>query len=537
MADDTTGYNQEETPAGALPVARVPAASSPMDDLDKARSDIMAQQNRLMTMLEERNKPNPSEFWGALARGFGDPNAKWFSQGAAGAAGNLGQLEETNRARELQTAQMRMQLAQSQLGMRERMAGMKMLDSMGKSGDATGATGAGQAGSNTIEPSGLRNITGQDIARLSMLAPDIAKALEAGIKLDQDRFKIAQNGIVFDTRTNTYLNIPVPGQEQKPFTTPYGTLQMTPYDFSQFQAAQQKGRGREWIENYKSTGVPAVNFSAPPIAAPSAAATKSSGMRTVEEQASEQARLTAEATEKGKFSATTREGIFNAADAAPRLSSLAQSNIQLINDNPDAVGVIASPTVANALISLIGRARVGSGGKGGEAELDTSNIENAIRLIGPKQLQGESNEAYQSRKERNVGAAMQIVRNLAEMELNFAKSFLKGQGAVSNMERNITKSLGGSISDSRLALMAKNDLLIKTAEYDEKIRDAFKDWQRSNPRDGAEMFKGSDEEKVLRNSYNKEVSEINSKYFSSKKSSANPDVKALQERLRNQLER
>lgn len=115
----------------------VPERSSPIDDLDKARSDIMAQQNRLMTMLEERNKPNPSEFFGAIARGFGDPNAKYFAQGAAGAAGNLSDLESTNRARELQTAQMRMQLAQSQLGL-DREDAIKNITSKLYTKDATG---------------------------------------------------------------------------------------------------------------------------------------------------------------------------------------------------------------------------------------------------------------------------------------------------------------------------------------------------------------------------------------------------------------
>jgi hypothetical protein len=131
----------------------------------------MAQQNRLMTMLEERNKPNPSEFFGAIARGFGDPNAKYFAQGAAGAAGNLNDLEDTNRARELQTAQMRMQLAQSQLGMaREDALGKMLLQQMNAGSGGAGSVGGTGAGGGSppiplaVADAVRRMIAGGDIA-------------------------------------------------------------------------------------------------------------------------------------------------------------------------------------------------------------------------------------------------------------------------------------------------------------------------------------------------------------------------------------
>jgi hypothetical protein len=142
---EAPGLALENTQTDTAPVpAPVTSTLNPVDDLDKVRvsldekrAEITDRQNRLMTMLEERNKPNPSEFFGAIARGFGDPNAKYFAQGAAGAAGNLNDLENTNRARELQTAQMRMQLAQSQLGLDKEDA-IKNITSKLYTKDATG---------------------------------------------------------------------------------------------------------------------------------------------------------------------------------------------------------------------------------------------------------------------------------------------------------------------------------------------------------------------------------------------------------------
>jgi Cu/Ag efflux pump CusA len=85
--------------------------------------------------------------------------------------------------------------------------------------------------------------------------------------------------------------------------------------------------------------------------------------------------------------------------------------------------------------------------------------------------------------------------------------------------------------------MAKNELLIKTAEFDEKIRDAYKAWQKKNPSEGAEMFKGSEEEKAIRNAYNDEVKSLNAKYFAARKgtSEASKDVQDLRTKLRQQM--
>jgi hypothetical protein len=322
----------------------------------------------------------------------------------------------------------------------------------------------------------------------------------------------------------------IPGQEQKDYSTPFGTFKMTPYDYSKFQSAQSKGIGREWIEAYRSGSIPpASNGSVPSVVAPP-------GMQTEENKAIAKAGSEERAKKDAEFSALTRSNIFSAADVAPRLSSLAQSNMQLIQDNPDAVGVLSGGGVGNAILGLLSKIRIG--GQAAGADFDTSGIEKAIKDIGPTKLPNENKDVYEARRQRNIDASLQIVRNLAEMELNFAKSFMKGQGTVSNMERNITRALGGNISDSRTALMAKNDLLIITADADEKIRDAYVDWANKNPNKGAEYFKGSEEEKSIRNEYNAKVTALNARYFAPKQAApagAQKDNSELRDRLRKQL--
>ena len=84
------------------------------DELSKARAALLAQQNKLINSLEERNRPSDFEFYANLARGFSDPNAKSFAQGLGAAVGNLQQEDERQKGKELQMYQIRSQLAQSQ---------------------------------------------------------------------------------------------------------------------------------------------------------------------------------------------------------------------------------------------------------------------------------------------------------------------------------------------------------------------------------------------------------------------------------------
>lgn len=99
------------------------------DELSKARAALLAQQNKLVDMLEERSKPSSFDFYSNLARGFNDPNAKSFSQGLGSAVGNLQQEDERQKGKELQMYQIRSQLAQSQYELQKQNAMARQLQS------------------------------------------------------------------------------------------------------------------------------------------------------------------------------------------------------------------------------------------------------------------------------------------------------------------------------------------------------------------------------------------------------------------------
>ena len=104
-----------QEPQGGLAAAVERPAG--MDEYSKARAALVEQQNKLLASLEERNKPQAFDFWASLARGFADPNAKLFSQGLGAGVGNLQDMNERDKAKEMQMYQIRSQVAQQQLEM------------------------------------------------------------------------------------------------------------------------------------------------------------------------------------------------------------------------------------------------------------------------------------------------------------------------------------------------------------------------------------------------------------------------------------
>jgi hypothetical protein len=106
-------------------------------------------------------------------------------------------------------------------------------------------------------------------------------------------------------------------------------------------------------------------------------------------------------------------------------------------------------------------------------------------------------------------------RYLAELELGFRKSFLAGQGAVSNMEAEVTRRLGGSLADSPRVAMAKAEVLMARAKFDQQANKLLEAWEDKNPNAHAKKFKSTPEYERLVNEYNDHLKQLQNKYFPS----------------------
>jgi hypothetical protein len=129
----------------------------------------------------------------------------------------------------------------------------------------------------------------------------------------------------------------------------------------------------------------------------------------------------------------------------------AERVVQLVEQNPKAVGVIAKPGVMNALATI---ARDGLNTPSGAVGIKT--IEDALLLSMP----GATQQMVNARKE--------IAQNLARGALEASK-LSQGQGSVSDFERSMFEKIAGSLADTPELLIKRQKMLIARADLDKQL--------------------------------------------------------------------
>lgn len=385
----------------------------------------------------------------AMAQGFLAPTKTGsFGEVLGNVAGQVGPAQQAEEKRAQEIASMKMELAQRELAQRQATRGeamfREMLPRAGGRPAAPGATPAAPAAPGATPAPGApaapqgRQITSEDIARLASM-PGMegkAKILQDMIKADRDRFTISMNGIVFDKDTQQYLNLEIPGQKQEPFTTRFGTFNMTPYEYSQYKQAESAGQGQQWLDNFRGTATPGAP--AKPAVRP-----------TVPEAAAAAKAAETKATETAKAEVgRTQEMIDAGKDATGRLASY--SALRSIASRPDAkeiFGIFNRPDFGSALLNLIQEGVQSPG----TTTIRAGALEDTLRNIG---LPQEQIDRYR------FGLSV-----MANIQLQQAK-LAAGQGAISNFERDLFASATLSPKDNPGTILAKLNMLEARANFD-----------------------------------------------------------------------
>lgn len=388
----------------------------------------------------------------AMSQGFLAPTKTGsFGEVLGNVAGQVGPAQQAEQKRAQEIASMKMELAQRELAQRQATRGEAMFREMlPRTGTRDikvpeGAPVAGDMFMPSRDPAALVNqaqserpVTSADIARLAAI-PGMegkAKILQDMIKADRDRFTISMNGIVFDKDTKQYLNLEIPGQKQEPFTTRFGTFNMTPYEYSQYKQAESAGQGQEWLDNFRGTTTSGA--AAKPAVRPTVAET-SAATKGAETKATETAKA-----EVGR----TQELIDAGKDATGRLASY--SALRSIAARPDAkeiFGIFNRPDFGSALLNLIQEGVQSPG----TTTIRAGALEDTLRNIG---LPQEQIDRYR------FGLSV-----MANIQLQQAK-LAAGQGAISNFERDLFANATLSPKDNPNTILAKLNMLEARANFD-----------------------------------------------------------------------
>jgi hypothetical protein len=149
--------------------------------------------------------------------------------------------------------------------------------------------------------------------------------------------------------------------------------------------------------------------------------------------------------------------------------------------SPKSFGILADPTFSNALASLVD---TGVNTPWGSVGLAVEEPIAKLKLTGPEA------------SVRQLAAAP-----IALIEVGYRKMFLKGEGAVSNMEGALTKFIGPQLSDNAKTVQLKAGMITIGAEKQEKIVDAFEKYKEQHPEAGPRSFYQTPEYKRINDSY------------------------------------
>jgi hypothetical protein len=211
---------------------------------------------------------------------------------------------------------------------------------------------------------------------------------------------------------------------------------------------------------------PAVAQAAP--GAPGAAAAPVAAP-TIAETAADKARLEAQAKEEGTGSGKRTSAAIDKFEQAVESKNAAMSIKDLIaQPNMDlAIGVFEKPKIKEAILGMVNDA-VFSEDKFRDAYTKTN-----IKFNIP-QRRDEKREEYEQRKQDVYDRAAQVASQAAYLQ--FQVSMLaKGQGAISNMERQMFANTTVGVRDTVATMNKKADMIIARADFAQKVADKLTD--------------------------------------------------------------
>ena len=333
----------------------------------------------------------------------------------------------------------------------------------------------------------------------------LGKEYEEKYKLQQEQIKIQRGQLIstpdgmFNVDTQKYM--PLDPYLDKPLEAPIpyvGTQKITQRIAKEIDDLDKKfppgspARVDEFAKYYARRGIGDTTYE-PAVAGKPAVI---GGMKTPGQQALEKEGASETQKLDIQDNAKAKQSIYDAGRSAyPQI--LAADQLYRLSTDPktrNAFGVLQQNNIQSAIMGAIS-----DGLKTQNGSIQFAGIEDAVR-----KLTGTQEE---------VNAALQAARYYAELELNYARTYLKGQGAVSDNERKIVGKIGGSLSDSAQVAAAKAETVKARANYDKQVSDLYYQWEKKNPGKMVKDFERDPRYIELQGHFDEHMGKLADKYF------------------------
>ena len=441
--------------------------------------------------LNARTQKNYDPTLLAIAQGFLAPTATGsFGESLGQVAKGVGAVQEQQQKEFMDTAQMRLQIAQAEREQKDlaraRQTFQDKYTSYGADGKPLAGTTVAGEGEETTP---MKTVSIQDAIDFAAAFPkqkDMAEMLFKAAQAGSDRYKIAMNGTVFDTWKGKYISQEVPGQTQSDYTIPgIGTFKLTPSEYSRtikgFTQAKQEGWGDDWARQFKS----GVDDPKKPLALgettkldvtkPDAIEPKPLAVLGERQTVSDSE---AEAARKKKLA---EEGAKATADATSQFKKSGQAALGLIPLYERAEGILrATPSLKKSLGVLE---------KGDLMSAIGTVVDEGVRVgnltINIPSFRKIASQYAQDPKTINALA------ELAQVEAMWQFQQRQGLGSgtsVSNFEQQMVNQMGPNIKDPYDAYLKKLGFMRAKADFDRAVAQELKGGKQYEDFEGTPKF-------------------------------------------------
>lgn len=418
------------------------------DETEQKYQEALSQ---LMERLDTRKNRMFDPTLLAAAQGFLTPGQTGsFGEALGNVAQKVGAAQQQQGKEDIDLAQMRLQVAQ---GAREQAGRLKGQEAFRGLLGGQGAVGAPGAEPPAGQAPKARSITMEDALRYAAAFPEqkeMAKLLVDAVKFNSDRFKPMQNGSIFDTVTERFLDIPIPGQTASEYYIPElgesRTLKMTPSQYSKYQEARAAGVGRDWVADFTS---PTGGKKATP-------ASELPPPKSESERAAQAAAATELATKGATSEAQRTNAVMEAGRAARGLVPIYDSMLTSVRKPgmEKVMGVLERGDIQSAIGSLIEEAfRVGNFSIGVPAirkVLAQSNVDQKI-----------------------IDEAAQLGQMMAMTQFQQRQGLGSGT-SVSNFEQQMVNAMGPSFADTVSSFEKKVRFMRESDQFKIELAKAIK---------------------------------------------------------------
>lgn len=249
------------------------------------------------------------------------------------------------------------------------------------------------------------------------------------------------------------------------------------------------------------------------------------GLPTTSDVAAEKARLEAEASEAGKGAGKRTSAAMDKYEQALESKNAAISVKELIAQ-PGAdltMGVFEKPTIKAALAGMVSNKAFD------EDKFREAYTKLNIKFNVPKKL-NESEQDYTQRKQEMFDRSREVASQAAMLQ--FQVSLLaKGQGQISNNERQLFANTTLGIKDSVSTMNKKADMIIERGNFAQNVANAL-----NKDKISLDQFKLTPEYKAMEKAYENKLRSIwNPNATQSGGAQGSPDLEAARARLKEKL--